>query len=89
MLSVRSGADKRSFRRSSVKCSLQEDRGEEGVDLGEEGGVEEREEQWRGLGDLKSSLTILSLKRLIMDLDEGGSASGCDLPSTCGSGKKQ
>ncbi len=40
----RCGSDKPSLLRSPAICSLQEEEGEEGLDVGEDGGEEGREE---------------------------------------------
>lgn len=72
----RSGSDKWSILRSPATCSLQKGKEGEGLDVGEDGGVEGREEQLRGLGEAKSSLTSLSLMRLNRDFTGEGRAGG-------------
>lgn len=90
---AKSGPDKLSLLRSPAMCSLQEEKGEEGLDIGEDGGEEGREEQQRGLGEPESSLTSLSLTRLNKDFTGEGRAgglcaSGSVLPSAPGPGKQ-
>lgn len=91
---ARPGSDKPSFLRSPAILRLQEEKEEEVLDDGEDGGGEEgREEQPLALGELKSSLTSLSLMRLNKDfIGEGRAgglcASGSVLPSASGSGRQ-
>lgn len=76
---LRSGFDKQSIRRILATFSLQGERGGEeggGLDVGEDGGVEGREEQRRGLEETKSCLTILSLIRLNRDFTGEGLGGG-------------
>lgn len=90
---ARSGSDKPSLLRSPPICSLQEEKAEEGLVVGEDGGEEGREEQPRGSGEPKSSLTSLSLMRLNRDFTGEGRAgglcaSGSVLPSASGPGRQ-
>lgn len=61
---VRSGSENPSLLRSPATRDRHEEKGEEGLDVGEGGGEDGREEQPRGLGLPGSSLTSLSLMRL-------------------------
>lgn len=83
----RSGSDKPSLLRSPAICSLHEEKGEEGLEVVEDGGEEGREEE------PESSLTSLSLMRLNRDFTGEGRGGGlCAsvsvLPSASGSGRQ-
>lgn len=90
---TRSGSDKPSLLRSPATPRFHEDRGEEGLSVGEGGGEDGREDDLRGLEELRSSFMSLSPKCVKRDFigegwEEGPCASGCVLPSASGSGRQ-
>lgn len=91
---ARFGSENLSLLYSPAIWSLQEEQGEWGLDVGEDGREEGRLVAATWAGEPKSSLTILSLIRLNKDFTwegrAGGAlfASGSVLPSASGSGRQ-
>lgn len=87
----RSGSENPSRRRSPATRERHEEKGEEGLDVGEGGGEEGREEQVRGL-EGERGLASLSLTRLNREwageLVGGRCASGPVLPSASDPGRQ-